>query len=555
MGWASGFSAGSQMGRSIVDAYQNSKDYEDKQKRKEEIAAIVAAQPDQQTALTETNVPANMTYDSDTGTYVPSLASVVANQGTDTPESAPQLPTFGAKTTTNFLGKSYDTAPTDAAIAGARQQAMAGVMEKYGDPEAAVRYRQQAQQGILTGMQIDQGKELFGWARDNQEVLKKQRVRDEAFNAEREKIMASSPYVKVEQANQAAQADYQRQLAEYNKAKTAPGMEARDMGPAPVAPALSAVTPGQEIEHYARLFSNELGAGRVSAESAIKFHQMVNQVKNEGYGQALTLANSGAPLEKVAESFNKNGSVKFDPASVISDKMVKNADGLPSRVIQFKGADGSVHTIDALAELNAIGAADKVYTRFYQNKADTRADTHLDIASNQNSRAQQVFDIELPVHQANADVAELKSKLAETEDPKEQAKLSEKIMALQSGRRGIGAQHDPADVIKARALVTQGIYPNEGEALDALVSKPDKLYQTYKDSAMKVTMNADDAIKSAKKMMSDDGWEKSSSGTWKRAGSQGAIPQGAIDLLKKDPKTKAQFEAKYGKGSADQHLK
>lgn len=80
------------------------------------------------------------------------------------------------------------------------------------------------------------------------------------------------------------------------------------------------------------------------------------------------------------------------------------------------------------------------------------------------------------------------------------------------------AQHNPADILKARALVAQKIYPSEGEALDAIISKPDDLYKSYKDSAMKASMSADSAIAAAKVNMADDGWVRSSSGTWKRSG-------------------------------------
>jgi hypothetical protein len=159
-------------------------------------------------------------------------------------------------------------------------------------------------------------------------------------------------------------------------------------------------------------------------------------------------------------------------------------------------------------------------------KADQRGAAQLGLAGNADRRAQANFEAEQPTREAAQEVAKLKIELAKTDDPRRQAELSDKITALSSGRRGASAQHDPADIAKAKALVAQNIYPNEGEALDAIVSKPDKLYQGYKDAAMKVTMNADDSITSAKKMMADDGWVKSSHGTWKRAGGGGAAAGG-----------------------------
>lgn len=58
----------------------------------------------------------------------------------------------------SFLGNNYDAPLTQTQTTGARQQAMAGVMEKYGDAEGAMRYRQQAQQGTLMDMQLAQAK-------------------------------------------------------------------------------------------------------------------------------------------------------------------------------------------------------------------------------------------------------------------------------------------------------------------------------------------------------------------------------------------------------------
>lgn len=73
-------------------------------------------------------------------------------------EPASYAPSTIAEKGVNFLGKSYDEPLTDTQRTGARQQAMAGVMEKYGDAEGAMRYRQQAKQGELTDLQMKQAR-------------------------------------------------------------------------------------------------------------------------------------------------------------------------------------------------------------------------------------------------------------------------------------------------------------------------------------------------------------------------------------------------------------
>lgn len=71
-------------------------------------------------------------------------------------EPAAYAPSTIAEKGVAFLGKNYDAPLSDTQRAGARQQAMAGVMEKYGDPEGAMRYRLQAKQGELTDLQLKQ---------------------------------------------------------------------------------------------------------------------------------------------------------------------------------------------------------------------------------------------------------------------------------------------------------------------------------------------------------------------------------------------------------------
>lgn len=75
-------------------------------------------------------------------------------QGPGTAESGGDA--LGGKTgQVQFLGKTYAGPLTDEQRASARTAAMAGVFERFGDPERAASLRHREQQGKLTGLQIE----------------------------------------------------------------------------------------------------------------------------------------------------------------------------------------------------------------------------------------------------------------------------------------------------------------------------------------------------------------------------------------------------------------
>lgn len=78
-------------------------------------------------------------------------------------------PAAMARSGVNYLGKTYDAPLSDGQRLGAQQQAMAGVLDKSGDIEGAMRYRQQAQQGALADRQLAQGDARFA---NDQEMFK-----------------------------------------------------------------------------------------------------------------------------------------------------------------------------------------------------------------------------------------------------------------------------------------------------------------------------------------------------------------------------------------------
>lgn len=519
------FADGMRMGMQIWDSAEEAKRLKKIEDRAEqqrlELEKIGNAQPEQSQGFTPDQGD-QVRAAAESGQYDVGYDEA-SKSYTINPKADPsQTGRIGMQGVTDFNGQRTAGAMSESQVANSRQRAMAGVVMK-SDPVQGMRMMRDVTQG-------ERDDQRFGWEKDRNERDLRKASEDDDFQKGLQAEYGNSIFAKKMGGFAPELQAYQQADAQY-KARLQAGETPATIGPAPQAPKRPDYSLAESLADNGRLLAFKATKGKADPTELMKYAETFKKVSDEGYGQALKLAQSGAPLAKVAETFNQSGSVKFDPAAVVSDQMVKGADGVPSRVIKFKDEAGQVHTINALSELDSIGQAESYFNRFFKgednrrgNEAGMRAGAQLGLAQNADKRAQTIFDTEAPVHEANAAIAQLKIDLAKTEDPAEQARLSEKISALASGRRGAGAQHDPADLIKANALVKNGIYPSQGEALDAIVSKPDKLYQTYKDSAMKVTMNADASIESAKKMMADDGWVKSSGGTWKRSGGAAAAP-------------------------------
>jgi hypothetical protein len=415
---------------------------------------------------------------------------------------------------TQYMGKTYDRALTDSDRASAKNLAMSGIMSKYGDTEGAMRFQDSAlrmqrqdKQDVRQDKQDAQGDQRFSW--DKTRAEREQRTADQteadattmreidAQVAGNFKKRTSNPDGTQRQVN----ADDLLSVTHEKANLLAKGGYIKDA---------TALT-----DQYAASVSLKLKSEQAQREAALK------NIAPGDYKAVAEYYNRFIPdgAQITATEPGKNGALVIKRAqsdgTQLPDKVLAKGDAELSAMLQ--------QTVDsnAMTQFSA--------NEFKNNlllKADQRGAAQLGLAGNADRRAQANFEAEQPTREAAQEVAKLKIELAKTDDPRRQAELSDKITALSSGRRGASAQHDPADIAKAKALVAQNIYPNEGEALDAIVSKPDKLYQGYKDAAMKVTMNADDSITSAKKMMADDGWVKSSHGTWKRAGGGGAAAGG-----------------------------
>lgn len=141
MSFASQFQAGSDIMGDLIDTYKTAK----KRGRMQEIAQ--AKQQESGGNLIEGTPEAVQTElsrgpDKDSGAGM-GEARKLASTGT-------------APMQYSFLGKTQATPFDESAMGNARMQAMAGVMDEEGDQEGAMRYRQQAQQGVMQAMQLKQ---------------------------------------------------------------------------------------------------------------------------------------------------------------------------------------------------------------------------------------------------------------------------------------------------------------------------------------------------------------------------------------------------------------
>lgn len=95
----------------------------------------------------------------------------------------PAGPATIAASGTNFMGKSYDSAPTDSQKMAAKNTAMSGIMSKYGDSEGALKFQTAANQLARQDKQDAQGDQRFAWEKGRAERDQRQSDTAEADQA------------------------------------------------------------------------------------------------------------------------------------------------------------------------------------------------------------------------------------------------------------------------------------------------------------------------------------------------------------------------------------
>jgi hypothetical protein len=368
--WSS-FSQGYLLGQRMVEDYG-------KAKKKREIEKIADAKPEELQGFT-TDDANQLRAVAESGQY--DIGIKTDDQGgfkgyTVTPKADPsQSGTVAMQGVTDFMGKRTPGRMTEDQIDRARQLAMAGVLTKY-DPQEGMRMRRE-----IRGQERDDerwNRQTKQWDRDDRKAEE-----EDAIQSGYKNLFSQTTYSQNQAKYQDEVKSYERQRSQYEADKAA----GKPVGAAPIRPSAPEYSIGDRLADEAKLIDFKARNGRLSPQEFSAFTEKLNNVQSEGYEKSLRLAQSGAPAEEVIKAFNSTGQAKIDPQSIVSDKMVKNKDGVQTRVIQYRDPQGNVRTINALAELDALGKAGDVFTRHFQAKGDARADAQLQLARNADGRA------------------------------------------------------------------------------------------------------------------------------------------------------------------------
>lgn len=280
-----------------------------------------------------------------------------------------------ARPMTEFLGKRIEGSMTPEQVSGAKFKAMADVVSKY-DPLQGMRMQREAKQGERDDKR---------WERED-----KQATEDDEYKRGLQAEFAQTAYGK-------RIGDYATQMQAYEQyqAKLKSGAAPETLGAPPPMPQRPAYSVAESLADNGRLLAYKASKGKADPAELLQYAERFQKVTEEGYGKALKLAQGGAPLEKVIEQFNQTGSVKLDPAAVVSDQMVPGADGVPARVIKVRDQSGNVQTINALSELDAIGQAESYFNRFDKNRTFDLNERKTAVAERQAATSERKLDMVL----------------------------------------------------------------------------------------------------------------------------------------------------------------
>lgn len=479
------------------------------------------------------------------------MAKIMSEKPSTTAIPAPE-PTDPTDITTprvgvSFLGQTYDKPLDEAGTTRARQLAMAGVMEKYGDAFGGQQLRERVSASDAAATRAARDQELFPLQKRNLELG----VEGAQLGVENARRAGRIDQRKEDSL--AATDALNRETGEWLKTRLSnPDGSARQATPDDYLAATQfrigrLIETGKTDEAIqAQSQYNAAALAKISLDTA---------QRNDAIGRTVSAIGAG-DLNAAAEFYNRyvpdgsrvTGVSRGKDGQVIIQR--QSEDGQPMQPTTLKDVNQLVATLSSFKDPMALYQwSQGEFNRDLALRADRRAAAAEGRAGAQATREQKRFDEEAPTREAAAEVAKLRVSLAKENDPAKASEIEAKIRALTTGTKGAGGGHDPAVVATARTLVATGAYPDMATALEGVISKPDQTHKTFVDQGLKNMRKPEDAVRDADQVMLNMGWRRNGARWTKADGAAvSAAPAGSDGPPKARFATAAEAEKAVAEG-------
>lgn len=258
------------------------------------------------------------------------------------------------------MGQAFDTAPTPQQQRLAGVRAMESTYTGAGDQEKALKWGAAAdqqesgiQQQELTGMQITKAKS------------------EEALRLKTADWLKGSNFGRLRSENEKQMADYMSAKKNY-ESRIQSGENPAAIGLPPQQPKPKTIGFAESINDSLSFMSLEAEHGKYDPAKWEAMAGKMEKVKNESYDKALRLADSGAPMQKIAEAFAESGESKFNIKDVVADRMgttMIRGVQVPTRIISIKGTPDII----VASELSALGDSERILSTHFAVNQDKRS--------------------------------------------------------------------------------------------------------------------------------------------------------------------------------------
>lgn len=278
---------------------------------------------------------------------------VAVAQPVAAPKPAPQSTTLKPQAHTTYLDKTTVGALTPEQLGAQKADRVKGRISELFDPNMGLKR--------LREMQADEREDFkFGLLKTKAAQEAEAEARKKKSDEEALKAFNNSDTGKAYQAYNADLAKWMQEAQEREQAIAA-GTPESELPPARPKPSTPDISPIASIRDGISVMLARMNSGDdVDFAKISQYSAAMSKLQDEGATRALKAAKAGLPTDRLVQMFNSAGQFRIDPSSIIADQMVRGEDGTSNRIIKYRDPQtGKVTTIDANAELNALGQAEK----------------------------------------------------------------------------------------------------------------------------------------------------------------------------------------------------